>query len=310
MAGGLTLARLATPERLQKLRRGALPAVAVLSFLLFLLITFPYEMIARRIETEAQRAGADLTIGSIGGHGFFGVRARNVRVRLPSSSGEPASELRFDRVDVSPDLFALLLRRTSFAFRLEGYGGSASGHAALSNDPRAPGLQSLRLSSTDLDLRASPLKDLTGIDASGRATLQVDVSSMQPPEGAAGSLSLNGRQLAVAGGTVKGFTLPRAALGDLDVAVTIDKGVARLDRTQARGGDLDLEADGTVRLRALLALSQADLHVRLRPSDRWLNDNAFIKGALGLVQNARQPDGSYVFSFSGPLSRLNSRPGR
>ena len=112
------------------------------------------------------------------------------------------------------------------------------------------------------------------------------------------------------GGNVRGFSLPRAALGDLDVSVTIDKGVARLDRTQARGGDLDSEADGTVRLRALLALSQADLHVSLRPSDRWLNENAFIKGALGLVQNARQPDGSYVFSFSGPLSRLNSRPGR
>ena len=65
-----------------------------------------------------------------------------------------------------------------------------------------------------------------------------------------------------------------------------------------------------MRLRALLGLSQADLHVRLRPNDRWLNDNAFVKGALGLAQNARQSDGSYVFSFTGPLSRLNSRPGR
>ena len=188
-----------------------------------------------------------MSIGSIGGNWFFGVRARNVRLRLASPAGEPATELRFDRVDVSPDLFALLLRRTSFGFRLEGYGGSARGHAALSNDPRVPGLQSLRLTSTDLDLRASPLKDLTGIDASGRASLQVDVSSLQPPESAAGSLSLNGRQLAVTGGNVRGFSLPRAALGDLDVSVTIDKGVARLDRTQARGGDLDLEADGTVR---------------------------------------------------------------
>ena len=29
-----------------------------------------------------------------------------------------------------------------------------------------------------------------------------------------------------------------------------------------------------------------------------------------LVQTAHQPDGSYVFSFTGPLSHLNSRPGR
>ncbi|HWE24664.1 MAG TPA: type II secretion system protein GspN [Myxococcales bacterium] len=313
MAGGLTLAQLkqlATPQRLQTLRRGAVPALAVVSFLLFLLLTFPYEMIGRRMQAEAQRAGADLNIGSIGGHGLFGVRARDVRLRPAPSGPEPAPEFRFDRVDVSPDLFAMLLRRTSFGFRLEGYGGTARGHAALSSDPRLPGLQALRLTSTDLDLKALPLKELTGVDAMGRASLQVDVSSLQPAETAGGSISLNGRQIAVTGGNASGFVLPRAALGDLDVAVTIDRGVAKLDRAQVRGGDLDVEADGTVRLRALLSLSQADLHLRLRPSDRWLNENAFVKSALGLVQNARQSDGSYVFSFSGPLSRLNSRPGR
>ena len=309
MAGGLTL-WLAAPERLQKLRRGAVPAVAVLFFLLFLFVTFPYETVGRRLQAEAQRAGADLSIGSIGGHGFFGVRARDVRLRPASSGNEPAPELRFERVDVSPDLFAVLLRRTSFSFRLEAYGGSARGHAAFSKDPKVPGLESLRLASTDLDLHALPLKELTGIDANGRASLQVDVSSLQPPETAAGSLSLTGRQMTVTGGTVSGFALPRAALGDVDVGVTLDRGLARVDRAQTRGGDVDAEADGTVRLRALLALSQADLHVRLHPSDRWLNENALVKGALGLVQNARQPDGSYVFSFSGPLSRLTTRPGR
>jgi type II secretion system protein N len=310
MAGGLTLSSVATPERLQKIRRAAIPAIAVLSFLLFLLVTFPYDTVAHRIEAEAQRAGADLTIGSIGGHGFFGVRARNVRLRPASSGAEPAPELRFDRVDVSPDLIALLLRRTSFGFQLQGYGATARGHASMSSDPKLPGLESLRLDSSDIDLHALPLKELAGVDTNGRATLQIDVSSLQPPETAGGTLSLSGRQVSVTGGTVSGFPVPRTTLGDLNAAITIDKGVARVDRAQARGGDLDVEADGTVRLRALLSLSQADLHVRLRPTDRWLNENGMIKGALGLVQNARQPDGSYVFSLSGPLSRLTSRPGR
>ena len=310
MAGGLTLSSLATPERLQKLRRGLVPALAVLTFFLFLLLTFPYETVGRRIEAEVQRAGADLTIGSIGGDGLFGVRARDVCWRPSSPGPEPAPELRFERVDVRPDLFALILRRTSFGFRLQGYGATARGHASMSSDPKLPGLESLRLDSSDVDLHALPLKELAGIDANGRATLQIDISSLQPPETAGGTLSVAGRQVAVTGGTVNGFPVPRTTLGDLTAGLTIDKGVARIDRAQARGGDVDVEADGTVRLRALLSLSQADLHVRLRPADRWLNDNGVIKGALGLVQNAKQPDGSYVFSFSGPLSRLTSRPGR
>jgi type II secretion system protein N len=313
MAGGLTLANLtelATAARLQRLRRGIVPAAAVLAFFLFLLLTFPYEMVGRRIEVEAQRAGLDLTIGSIGGRGFFGMRARDVRLRLAGGPGEPVSELRFERVDVSPDLFAMLLRRTSFGFALQAYGSSARGHAALSNNPALPGLASLRVDAPDLDLRALPLKDLAGVEGAGRASLKMDVSSLQPAETTNGTLSLSGRQLGVAGGNVRGFPVPRTSVGDLDVAITIDKGIARLDRAQARGGDLDADADGTIRLRPLLPLSQADLHVRFRPVERWLNENGMIKGALSLVAQARQPDGSYVFSFTGPLSRLNSRPGR
>ena len=313
MAVGLTLAELAelaTPARLQKLRRGLVPAAAVLAFFLFLLLTFPYDMVARRMEVEAQRAGIELTIGSIGGSGLFGVRARDVRLKPAVAPGDPIVELRFDRVDVSPDLFAMLLRRTSFGFSVQAYGNTARGHASLSGDPKTPGLQSLRLEAPDLDVRALPLKDLAGFDGNGRAALKIDVSSLQPGDAAFGTLSLTGRQLGVTGGNVRGFPVPRTSLGDVEVSVTIDKGLARVDKAQARGGDLDAEADGSVRLRPLLSLSQADLHVRFRPGERWLNENGMIRGALSLVQNARQSDGSYVFSFIGPLSRVNSRPGR
>ena len=313
MAVGLRLAELAelaTPARLQKLRRGMVPAAAVLAFFVFLLATFPYDMIGHRIEAEAARAGVELTIGSIGGRGLIGVRARDVRARVPGAPGEPVTELRFDRVDVSPDLFALLFRRTSFGFALQAYGSSAKGHAALSSDPKLPGLSSLRLDAPDLDVKSLPLKELAGAEGSGRASLKVDVTSLQPADAATGALSLTGRQLGVAGGNLRGFPLPRTLLGDVDAQVTIDKGLARIDRAQARGGDLEADADGNVRLRPLVSLSQADLHVRFRPGDRWLNDNGLIKSALGLVQTAHQPDGSYVFSFTGPLSHLNSRPGR
>jgi len=107
-----------------------------------------------------------------------------------------------------------------------------------------------------------------------------------------------------------GFTLPRTSLGHVDGSVKLEKGIASVEKTQARGGDVEADVDGNVNLRPLLSLSQADLHLRFRPTDRWLNESTTIKGMIGLVQNARQPDGSYVFTFSGPLSRLQPRPGR
>jgi hypothetical protein len=96
----------------------------------------------------------------------------------------------------------------------------------------------------------------------------------------------------------------------VDGSVTVEKGIASVAKAQARGGDIEADVDGNVNLRPLLSLSQADLHLRFRPGDRWLNENAMIKGMIGLAQNARQSDGSYVFTFSGPLSRLQPRPGR
>lgn len=305
------MAPLAFFTRHPVLNKLLLPVAGVLAFGLFLLLTFPYDALARRLEVEAERNGAEMSIGSLGPAGFGGVRAKDVKLHFsPAPGGEALPDLHFERMEVSPDLFALLLRRTSFGFALAGYGGTARGHVALSNDPKQPGLSSLRLDARDIDLQTLPLKDLAGVEASGKLQIKADLASLAPAETSAGAVTLSLEGASVTGGTVQGFPLPKTALGRVDGNIVVEKGIARLERTQARGGDIDADADGNVSLRPLLTLSQADLHVRFRPSEKWLNDNAMIKGAMGLIQNARQGDGSFVYSFSGPLARMTPRPGR
>ena len=305
------MAELAFLARHPVLRRLLLPAAGVVAFGLFLLLTFPFEVLARRIEVEAQRAGAELTIGSMGPAGLGGLRARDVRLRLATApGGEALPELHVDRMDLSPDFFALLLRRTSFGFALQGYGGTARGHVALSNDPKQPGVSALRIDARDLDLATLPFKELAGVEVAGKLQLKADLASLVPPETAGGAVAVALDGATVSGGTVQGFPVPKTSLGRLDGSVVVEKGVARFEKTSARGGDIDADVDGNLSLRPLLTLSQADLHVRFRPSEKWLNENAMIKGAMGLIQNAKQGDGSYVFSFTGPLARMTPRPGR
>lgn len=294
-----------------RMRRLLVPAGGVLAFGLFLVLTFPYDVLARRIEVEAKSAGADLTIGSMGGSGLVGVRARDVRLRISSAPGaEPAPELRFDRADIRPDLLALILRRTSFGFALAAYGGTARGHMALSNDPRNPGVSSFRIDARDVDVSRLPLREWGGPAAVGKLQLNADLPTLLPAGNANGSLSLSLDGGAVTGGTVMGFALPKTSLGHVEGAVAVEKGTAHVEKTSARGGDIDADVDGNINLRPLLSLSQADLHVRFHPSDRWLNENPAIRGMMGFMQNARQGDGSYLFTFTGPLSRMQSRPGR
>jgi type II secretion system protein N len=293
------------------LRRLLWPAGAILAFLFFFIVTFPYDLVARRIEMEAQRAGVELTIGSAGAGGLLSLKATDLRVRVvPVSGVDSWPELRFERAVFSPDILALILRRTSFGFSVRGYGGDARGHVALSDDPRSPGVSSFRLDASDLDLAVLPLRELVGVTGSGKVKVKADLPALLPAEAAHGNLNLTVDSAAVTGGTVFGFALPRTSLGHVEGAVTVDKGVAHADKTSARGGDIEADVDGTVNLRPLLSLSQADLHLRFRPSDRWLDANAPIKGMMGLIQNARQADGSYLFTFTGPLSRMQPRPGR
>ena len=175
--------------------------------------------------------------------------------------------------------------------------GTAKGHVALSNDPRLPGVSSLRLDAVDLDLAALPLREMAGVSVAGKLRVKADLPALLPVETAQGALTLVLDGAALTGGTVMGFSLPPTTLGRIDGSVAVEKGIARVDKTAARGGDLEADVDGNVNLRPLLSLSQADLHIRFRPADHWLNENSAIKGMMGLIQNARQGDGrdKYVF---------------
>jgi type II secretion system protein N len=292
------------------LRRLLVPATAIVFFVLFVVLTFPYDVLARRLETEARREGAELTIGTLGPAGLTGLRARDVKLRLPTAPGaETSPEVKLERADLSPDLFALLLQRTSFGFSVQGYGGTVRGHMALSNDPRTPGLTSLRVDARDLDLASLPLKDIAGIEAGGKLQLKMDLQSLQPVETSTGDMQITLDSVAI-NGSLMGLVLPKTSLGKLEGGAKVEKGVARLEKTSARGGDIDADVDGNVSLRPLFSLSQADLHVHFRPSDHWLDANPMIKGMMGLLQSARQPDGGYMYTMNGPVSHLQSRPGK
>jgi type II secretion system protein N len=275
--------------------------------------TFPYEALARRIESEAAKSGSQISLRELGPAGLLGVRAQGLTVRLAPDPQGNSTELKLDRLDLKPALLGLLVRRVAVDFVADAFAGRARGVARVSSDPKAPGLQALQLELEGLDLKALPPSLTQELELLGRLGAKGDLTSLNKLEEASGNLALT-----LSGGAlVKGkldipgmgpLTLPKVAIGDLSGSVSIDKGNAKVEKLSVRGGDFDADVDGTIRLKPLLMLSQAELHVRFKPQDKWLEQNPLIKGSLGFL-GPKGPDG-YSFTLSGTLNRLATKPGR
>lgn len=304
---------LLSAPRVSKLARLRVPLVFLLALLFFLKLTFPFETVSRRLEVEARKNGLELSIGSLGSSGLLGVKALDLKARGANTASGAGPEVVLDRVTVSPDLLGLMLRRIGFEFEVDAYGGTARGHARLSNDAKAPGLSGLVLDASALDLKSLPLQQLTQTEAIGKLGLKTDLTSLQKAEEANGALTLSLKSAAVLKGTLAlgpgmSFPLPKVVLGDVEGAVSIEKGLAKIEKLTARNGDIEAELDGTIRLKPLLSVSEANLRVRLKFADKWLDANPLVKGSLGFL-GPKQADG-YWITLTGPLARLVPKPGK
>lgn len=302
------------PLNLPWVRRLLAPVAFVATFLLMLYLTFPYEVLGQRIEVEARQLGWDVSISKLGPAGLLGLRARTLSAKQHESMpGAAPLELKLDKVDLHPHLLQLLLRQLAVGFDIESFGGEAKGTAKLSNDPKAPGLAALQIDINDIDLKQLPLSLAQGLEMTGRLAAKGDLTSLQVLEAAGGKVSLSLKGAAILKGMLKlgegmNFPAPKVILGDFTGSVSIDRGTAKIDKATLSGGDIEADLDGTIKLKPLLSLSQAEIHVRFKPKDAWLEANPLIKSSLGFL-GPKGSDG-YTFTLTGPLSRLTPRPGR
>ncbi len=291
-------------------RRLLVPLIFLAALALFLFRTFPYDALSERITAEARAAGYDISIGELGHAGVLGIRGGDVRLKTLSADVNSApTEYKLDQLTLKPELLGILLRKPAVGFNVDAYGGNAHGVARMSTDPKTPGLSSLQVTADSIDLKQLPPALVAGVEVLGLLGVQADLSSLQALESSSGTVAFTLKGAALVKGNAMGIPLPKTLLGDLTGSLTVDKGVGKLEKVQLRGGDLDAEVEGTIRMKPLLSLSQADLKVHLKPKESWLEQNPLVKGSMGFL-GPKAPDGGYSFTLSGPLSRLTPRPGR
>jgi len=320
--------------RAKKLMKAVLyPTFYFGTLTLFLLWSFPYDRLKDRLVAEFNArqpagAGTRLEIEKMSGYWLSGVEAQGVKLHSPPSAPDEEGKVKDGRVVVVDDIhlrvsiFRLLVGTLNVAFGGEAFGGSLSGHTSDADGARSFALELDGVSVGELPL----LREVVGLPIEGKLSGSID---LRMPEAklskAEGKIDLKIVELALGDGKAKirdTIALPRMEAGELVLQAEATEGRLKVDKLSASGSDLELAADGSVRLREPLDTSLAELSLRFKFADKFKTKNDTTKALFGEPgsslpglfdldpknQRAKRPDGFYAFRLTGPLSKLDTQP--
>lgn len=313
------------------------PTLYVFLFLVFAYWSFPYDRVKQRIiagydrTQEGKPDPKRMVIDDVTWSWRFpGVVLSKVEIigprppKAPEGEPQPKQETIFvEEVYAGVSVFSALAGDIDVDFQLEGFDGELSGQFAQSEE----GIE------LDLELDGVDPGQLPGVaeaaqlPLTGRATGTIRLSI---PEGkyalAEGTLDLTIDELAVGDGKTKIrdlVALPTVQVGTLNVQASVSKGRVKLDAFEAKGGDLDISAEGRVRLRdPFISTLIESVELSFRFSDKYRDRDDTTRSLLGKpgdkiggvidmdpsVKSAKAEDGTYHWRLAGPLIRPSFRP--
>lgn len=310
----------------------------VFCLLLFAYLTFPYERLRDRIVAEfnARQTGPKplrLKLGELSSYWFSGIEAEQIELISPAdpptpsegSAGETAKPpkpkvMTIDEAHGSISLLRLLFGTVHVSFGAEAFGGELSGYTS-----DADGSRRLEVEIEDVDFGQAPLfGDAVGLPLSGKLSGTIDLLL---PEGklskADGKISLKVVELAAGDGKAKirdTIALPRVDAGELVLEAEATNGQLKITKLSAKGPDLELESEGSLRLRDDFNQSILSLGLRFKFTDKYTNKNEITRGLFGSGgtpglfdldpknKRAKRPDGFYGWRASGSISHLTFTP--
>ncbi len=265
-------------------------------FLAFLLITFPHDLLIRRVLTVVNQGNVNVEFTSAGLAWNKGYELTGVRL-MPRNAPDQAPLLEFSRVFVRP-AFSQWVHGNPYALVVGAdlYGGSAEGVVDLKGGNLVG----------DLEWRDISLGRFRALSAlfeegqlSGRLSGQLGFEARGPNFTAGqgtGEVTLDGGSITAA--KVNGYTVPDAKLTQTKMKFKISSGHFEIQDFNA-AGDVGIQGSGQIVLHDPFSESTLNLRATFLPSPAT---PPALKGALMLIprQPGAKPDAPVT--ITGPLS--------
>jgi len=271
----------------------------VVLFVVFLLVTFPHDLLVRRALSSVKTGPVNVDFNAVNFAWHKGYELSGLRL---GGNDEQAPLLECSHLWVRPSLSALV-HGNPYALQLsaELYGGSAQGDFSLNNGAIVGSLQWR-------DLRLSRYRTLTSLidegQLEGRVSGQLNFEARTGNANAGqatGEITLDGATLTSA--KVQGFTVP-----DLKFRQTKLKFVAHPGRFEIQdfnaAGDVDVQGSGQIALREPLSESTLNLRATVETS---LATPDPLKALVALIPRAPGAKQDAPITITGTLGRPKSR---
>jgi type II secretion system protein N len=303
-----------TPSRFKRaLKTFGWISLGMFCLLLFTLLKLPEDkirnyvqgMISSQLSSQGITLNANQSSLSIG----FGVSYTMKDITL--SFPPPQEPIHIDQVSVSPSIFSAIMGKMGASVEVENKGGTlratfntpmsgANGPVSFSFNCNNLDLGSLGILPAMANLRGSAL-------ANGEGHLDGDTSL---PSTLNGQFKLDLAKIVIDQQTLFGFSIPRLTVseGKGDIEVNGGKAIIktlRLGKPGSTTDDVKANVTGDVVIGKNLPYSTLNLKTDFNLSQNVLKAFVLLDAILG---PAKQADGSYAYTITGPLNSPNPVP--
>jgi type II secretion system protein N len=341
-----------TPRIRRALTLAGYPVFYSLALLVFADLTFPNDKLARFIESEFNSrqllgSGVRLEVQKASPYWLSGVELQGVRLERPHAAdieGEssettpadtkaeasasraaqkrapgaaPRASAMIEDAHVRLSILRALFGTKRVSFGASAFGGELDGVYSANDEATELELRIERVGVSDMPL----LAEAVGLPMTGALTGNVLLNMPeQKASKADGSITFKIADVTVGDGKAKilnTIALPRVAVGEVNFDAEVKEGIVTIKQFGAKGKDLELDAEGRIRLREPFETSLMEMTMRFKFSDAYKNKNDTTRGLFGdpksstpglldldpKVRRSKRADGFYAWSARGSIAK-------
>ena len=278
-----------------------------------LMFVFPFERVGEFVEATMSTMGYDVEVGAAKPMFGIGVKLEDVRVANRPTDGKKSAHFVIDSARITTKPWKNLMGGLAYGIKAGAFGGDLA-VAVEANKDKGEGSASIN----DINLAELPgIKESIGLPLAG--TISAEVQMLLPKLHAAeadGRIEISCSDCSVGDGKAKlkvpsnpllaeGLTMPKLRFGDLDGTIVFSKGNGQIEGLHSKSPDIELDVDGTIRLADPVEMSQVDLYIKFKLSEKLVKSNDKFQLLLQFAEmQGKRNDGFFGFRLQGSARRL------